>query len=85
MSCIDVPVPTLPSLPPGVSVSFAVPGFSTSVDLSFCCKAPPLPISIPPVPILSTVLNPALIATLNGYIAAVNAYLNSIPINCPWE
>jgi len=81
--CLVLPVPQLPSLPPGISISLAIP-FALP-DITFCCKLPPLPISIPPIPIGSLILNPGLIATLNGYITAANAYLNSMPLSCPLE
>ena len=83
MPCIVLPLPQLPTLPSPLSISLGFP-FALP-DFSFCCKLPPLPISIPPLPIPSLILNPGVIATLNGFITAANAYLNALPISCPLE
>jgi hypothetical protein len=84
MACIDLPVPTLPTLPAPLTIALALPTLDLP-DLTYCCKMPPLPVSIPPIPIPSLVLNPAFIATLNAFIQQMNTYLNSIPLNCPLE
>ncbi len=84
MPCLTIPVPTLPTLPSPLSLS--PPPLPPIPNLpNICCKLPPLPISIPPIRIPSLILNPAIIATLNGYIAAAQAYLVAMPIACPIE
>lgn len=84
MACITVPIPAIPTLPSPLSLSLPplppIPGLP-----EFCCKLPP--IELPPIPIEvpTTVITPAVIATLNGFITQANNYLAALPFDCPLE
>lgn len=85
MACIKVPVPTIPELPAPISltppIDFPIPDFA----FGLCCKLPIPPIPLPPINIPALTVNPAFIATLNGYIKQLNDYLNSLEAGCPLE
>jgi hypothetical protein len=81
--CIQGPVLPLPTLPAPLSLSPPVPPALPGIP-GLCCKLP-ISLAIPPIPIPSAVLNPAVIATLNGYIAVMKAYLRALPLPCPKE
>lgn len=85
MACVDLPLPTLPTLPVpltlGVSLSLSLP----PLGLDFCCKILALPSVSIPIPLPTLVLNPAFIATLNGFIASMNSYHDAITFSCPFE
>lgn len=89
MGCLVLPIPPLPTLPPGIGLGIPIPGPPDLNLPDFCCKSPDInkfiKANTPPLPYPYVLLNPAVIATLNGYITAVNTYLRSIPINCPLE
>lgn len=81
MPCIPLPIPVVPNLPGGFTLGAATP--SLNINPQFCCKLPPL-LAIPPFG-LTIPINPAIIATLNAAIDAVNAYVRSLPLDCPRE
>ena len=83
MPCLATPSVTLPTLP--APLTLAPPALPDITLPTFCCKLPPIPIQIPPIPIPPLLLNPAIIATLNGYIAVLQSYLQSLPLKCPLE
>ncbi len=83
--CLTNPIPTLPTLPAPLTLSLNTPQLPTIGDLEFCCKLFTISIKTPPLPIPSTVLNPGVIAAMNGYITALNTYLKAIPLKCPNE
>lgn len=84
MACIPVPIPSIPSLPAGLSVTpptIVVPNVP-----GLCCKLPRIP--LPPIPIdLSVVLTaePALVIALRAALAAATAYIQQLPFPCPVE
>lgn len=73
MSCIELSVPKLPSIP-GLTIPLPSLGLPT-LSLDLCCQfVLSLPgIALPPIPIA-----PALVAALNAYLALLNAYLSII-------
>lgn len=83
--CLKSPIPTLPTLPPPLTLDLAVPPVVVAGDLTFCCKLATYSLRTPPIPIGSTILNPAVIAALNGYITSLNTYLKALPLKCPNE
>lgn len=83
MACIDLPLPTLPTLTLGLTLGIAIPQFT--FDLELCCKILPFPLVTPPIPLPTLVFNPAVIATINTYIAAINAYHDALTFDCPLE
>lgn len=84
MSCKLGPVVPLPILPAPYSIAPpALPPLPDST-LDFCCRQvgftiPPLPPIFPPG---VTVAFPAI---LNAMLAAVEAYLDALPLTCPKE
>lgn len=84
MPCITTPTLPVPQLPAPLSLALpTLPGIS--VDVPFCCKLPLPPVAIPPIPLPAILLNPAVIATLNGYIKAAVEYISAIPFECPLD
>lgn len=84
MACIALPAVAIPTLPAPLTLTAPVPSL-TIPDVSLCCKLPPLPISIPPIPIPSAILNPAVIAALNAFVKQMTSYINALPLSCPLE
>ena len=84
--CVQLPtVPTIPA--PGFTLSPPqLPSFDLGVD--FCCKLQ-LAIVPPPIPIGPLVLAipgaAAALASLNAYVKAINVYIESIPLSCPFD
>lgn len=90
MACLALdppPIPTLPA-PLTLGLGFPIPDFNPKL----CCKLLPPEVraaikaaqdAIPPLPPL--VLNPALVAVINGYISQINAYKLALPFECPFE
>jgi len=84
MSCELNPLPPLPVLPEPYSIAPpALPPLPDST-IGFCCRQvgftiPPIPIPLPPG--VSTVF-PAAIAAM---LAAVEGYLDALPLYCPKE
>jgi hypothetical protein len=83
MPCITTPTLPVPQLPSPLSLALTLP--SLSVSVGFCCKLPIPPVAIPPIPLPALVLNPAVIAVLNGYIKAAVEYVSAIPFECPLD
>ena len=83
MACIALPLPTLPTLSLGLTLGLDIPQFS--FDPILCCKILPFPLVTPPIPLPTFVFNPAVIATINTYIAAINAYHDALSFDCPLE
>lgn len=83
MPCLELPIPTLPTLGGGFTLGAAIPSFS--FDAQLCCKILPFPIVTPPIPLGSLVFNPAVIATLNAAIATFNSYHDAAIFGCPLE
>lgn len=82
--CIQGPAITIPPLPGGFTLAPpalpVVPGIP-----ELCCKLPPVPIVLPPIPIPPIVFNSAIVAALNAYITTALSYINSLPLECPLE
>lgn len=83
--CLESPIPALPTLPAPLTLNLATPPVVVAADLTFCCKLASFSERIPPIPISSTILSPAVITTLNGYITSLNTYLKALPLKCPIE
>lgn len=84
MACVEFPLPTLPTLPVPLTLGIEL-SLTLALDIDFCCKIvsiPPFTIALPLPPL---VLNPAFIATLNGFIASINAYHDALSFDCPFE
>lgn len=84
MACIELPDVSAPVLPPPLTItppSLTTPG----LDINLCCKMPPISIPSVPLAIPPIILNPAVIATLNAYIASAVDYINSLSLPCPLE
>lgn len=83
MACIPLPDIELPTLPSPLTID--PPAVSVSFETGLCCKL----LNLPPVGVAIDLppgtLNPAIIVTLNENIAAVQAYLDSLPLDCPKE
>lgn len=82
MACIDMPAASVPTLPGGIGVGFALPG--ASFNPAFCCKILQTTVSISPTPI-GVPLNPALIASINTIIDQVNDFFAQLGVTCPKE
>lgn len=85
MPCLKLPVPPIPTLPAGLS--FGTPPIPLIPVLTLpCCNIP-----VPPFPIVFPALTlnlpfpPAVIATLMGYLQAVQAFLDQFEISCPLD
>lgn len=83
MPCIPLPKAPVPSLPLPFSVKPPVPPIP-KLDANLCCKLPPLPIPTPPIKIPSAVMT-GVLPLLQSALAAVNAYLDKLPLKCPRE
>lgn len=91
MTCIKVPIPSIPTLPPPLSLSIPIPTLPDLSDLAFngpCCAIViPLP-SLPQLPIFSavppTVMAPALLV-LDGLMLIIQQFLDLIPPPCPFD
>ena len=80
MACIDLPIPTIPTLPSPLSIGITLPPFAFNLNL--CCKILPFSLAIPPIP-LGISLNLPIIAMINEQIAIVQAFLDQLAIPCP--
>lgn len=81
MSCVPIPIPALPDFPTGLDLTPpATPPFSG--DINVCCKL--VSFAIPSIPIVPPIsINSAALAALNAKKSLVQAWLNSIAIDCP--
>jgi hypothetical protein len=84
MACIPIPTVAPPTLGLGLSLlPPALPSINFGADL--CCKLLQFSIVPPPIPLPPLVLNPAVLAALGPVFAAINAYLDALPLDCPLE
>lgn len=84
--CDPLALPTLPSLPTGVSLGVAIPGLTEPLALRLCCKTlffNELTV-LPPISLGAGAVLPIAIA-LNEVIAGINAYKRALPVLCPRE
>lgn len=78
---LAAPIPELPA-----PLSLALPTIELpTFELGICCKLPPIPNPLPPIPLPTLVLNPAIVAALNAYIAQALSYIRLRPFECPLE
>jgi len=91
-TCLVLDLPSLPTLPSPISLSFAAPIPALPGQPQFCCKLPDVAkfimSQLPPIPgqlLFGGTFGIPLFATLNTYITALNTYLRAIPLNCPLE
>jgi hypothetical protein len=84
MACLELPVPVLPTLGLGLNIEPpTLPSFSG--DLRLCCKILQFDIVPPPIPLPPLVFNAAVTVSLTAAIAAVQAYIDALPLDCPKE
>jgi hypothetical protein len=81
--CLKIPIPPIPTLPPGLTLGVPIP--VVSFDPALCCKILPFPLVTPPIPLPPLVLNPAVIAIINEKLTALNAYFDQLTIDCLLE
>ena len=85
MGCIPVPSISIPTLPAPLTLSPPIPTIPDLGIPNLCCKLPVQIPPIPPIPIPALILNPAVVATLQAYVKALTAYIDSLPFKCPAE
>lgn len=80
-----VPIPTLPhpSLPSGISLAPPLPSLPAESLPNVCCLLPALASPKTPIPLPPLVVNPAFIVALREGLAAIEAYFDAIPLDCP--
>jgi hypothetical protein len=84
MACLDIPIPALPTLGLGLSIEPpALPSFSG--DLALCCKILQFTIVLPPIPLPPLVINASTTALMTAATAAIQTYLDLLPLECPLE
>ena len=84
MACAPIPELPMPELPGGITLAppeTPDPGFSADL----CCKILQFTVPTPPIPLPPLVVNPATSAIIKTTMAAVQAYLDAIPVKCPRE
>lgn len=83
MPCIPIPTIPQPQLPFPFTFTFPIPPIpSVGITLP-CCILPPLRTPQIPFPLGPLVVNPAVVNTIRTALAAAQAYLDALPINCP--
>jgi hypothetical protein len=82
--CLKAPTVPVPQLPAPLSLAPPSPPSLPTIP-GLCCKMPPILPPLPPIPIPALILNPAVIATLNAFIATALGFVNSLAIPCPLE
>jgi hypothetical protein len=83
MACLPIPSIPVPELPAPLTIAPSFPG--QSFDPELCCKVLDLPLTIPPIGILATLLNPAVNTVIANAIKSVQDYLDKLPHDCPKE
>lgn len=82
MACLNVPVPVLPVLPTGFSLSPpALPPIPLPVTL--CCKLNVLPAIPFPTTLPSVLINSTFLVAVNAALAVAQAYMDKLTIPCP--
>lgn len=83
MACTPLPQVSAPELPAPLSID--PPSVSVEFDAAMCCKIIPFAAATPPIPLPPLTLNPAVNAIITENIALVQAFLDSLPLECPKE
>lgn len=83
MPCTDLPAPTIPTPPLGISIT--PPPLPFVGDLDLCCKIVSLSALTSILPLPPLIFNPAVAAVLEAQLALLLAYKNALPISCPKE
>ncbi len=83
MACVKIPIPTIPTL--GLGLSLAPPALPPlSLDANICCKL--FDVSIPSIPLpIDPILIAAALPALDGVLAAIQEYIDLLPLDCPLE
>lgn len=82
--CLDIPIlPVPPPLPLGLTIAPTFPVFSFNPAL--CCRILPFPLVTPPIPLPPFVLNAGVILVLTNAMQAIQNFLDSLPLDCPFE
>lgn len=84
MPCIPGPKVDLPTLPAPLTLGLPEANLGP-VTINICCVLPPF--TTPPlvVPIPPVILNPGIIATFNGKVQMIQAFLDKFQHDCPRE
>jgi hypothetical protein len=82
MPCLPLPLPSLPSLPAGISVT--TPGLGGDFDVRLCCKLAQFDYKIPPIP-FGVGVPPVLMTALAIAQEAILQYIDLLPVRCPRE
>lgn len=85
MACDPLDLPPIPGLPAPLTIAPPTLPAIPEGDLKFCCKILELPVApeLPPLP--TGVLNAGVVEVLKQSIAAVQTYLDALPLDCPRE
>ncbi len=84
MACVPIPEAPVPELPAPLTIAPPAtpdPGF----DAALCCKILQFTVPAPPVPLPPLVVNGPTSAIIKAALAAVQAYIDAIPVKCPRE
>ena len=81
MPCVDIPIPAIPSLPSGLTLSTPTPSFAASGTL-LCCISYSLAVVAPGVS-LNIPMPAAIPAALSAARKAMIAWKASLPLQCP--
>lgn len=82
--CLKAPIPTIPTLPDGFGFGAVTP--AVKLDLTLCCKIPPFPYAIPPIPLgVGVQIPPPILVAIAKAKATLLAYVDKLQINCPRE
>jgi hypothetical protein len=80
--CIPIPKLPIPTLPDGITLALPLPSIHVTIP-GFCCLLPGgIPIDIAPV-LPPLTLTSALLLDLEAGLAAVEAWIASLPLDCP--
>ena len=83
MACIPLPKAAVPTLPSPLSVD--PPAVSLEFQAGLCCKLLSLPPASIAIDLPPGVINAAAIALINQNLAAIQTFLDSLPLDCPKE
>ncbi len=83
MPCIPIPKPPLPSIPGGFTLSVPLPTIPSVTLNAPCCVLPSLTTPQIPLPLPPLAVNPAVVTLIRSATALVEAWWDSIPMDCP--
>lgn len=83
MPCIPLPKLPLPTIPAGLTITAPFPAIPEQTLQAPCCLLPPIKIPGIPNPLGPLVVNPAFVEVIRAGLAAIEAYDDLIPLDCP--